>query len=91
MKKTINIAVPPPTFVSTSDSNDSSRSRGDSAEFSFSETEEEDNTTPHKPNWVENEILHGFTEKGDTFIVPQTRDTVGMLKRINEIPTLVTW
>lgn len=88
----MNISVPTPTSAPTSDIIDSCRSRGDSSEFSFSETEEEDNSTaPSKPNWVENEILQGFTENGDVFVVPQTRDTVGMLQRINELPTLITW
>ena len=68
---------------------DSSRSRGDSIEFSFSETDDEGQSS--KPNWVEHEVLQGFDEKGDVFVVPPTRDTVGMLKRINELPTLVTW
>lgn len=36
-------------------------------------------------------FISGFTESGEKFEVPPTRDTVGMLMRLNEIPTLVTW
>lgn len=33
----------------------------------------------------------GFTESGEKFDVPPTRNTVSMLMRINELPTLCTW
>ena len=79
-----------PMFASES-SCDSSRSRGESGEYSFSETDDDAKALPSKPNWVENEILYGFTENGEKFIVPPTRNTIEMLKCINEIPTLVTW
>lgn len=45
--------------------------------------------TPQSPE--ESSILHGLAEDGQRFEVPPTRDTLSMLCRITELPTLVTW
>ena len=36
-------------------------------------------------------FICGFTESGEKFEVPPTRDTLSMLMRLNELPTLCTW
>ena len=80
------MSVPLSPISPLSGSNDSrSRPRGESAEFSFSETDDDGSHSSSKPNWVEHEVLQGFDEKGDVFVVPPTRDTLGMLPRINEL------
>ena len=40
---------------------------------------------------TDSEILYGFTQSGDRFVVPETHDTWTKLGRLHEIPTIVTW
>lgn len=59
-------------------------------------TPQQVSTTPtlKQEFFAEDEIhstLNGFTESGELFEVPPTRNTISMLSRINEIPTLITW
>jgi len=35
--------------------------------------------------------LMGFTESGERFVVPKTGDTVEMMCRVREIPTMISW
>lgn len=60
------------------------RTRSDSVDSHVSEEDESESPRHHGP-------MHGFTESGQKFVVPQTRDTWQMLARLNEVPTLCTW
>jgi phosphatidylethanolamine N-methyltransferase len=66
------------------------RFRTESTDSIFSDTSDDDGHKEGAPTGHDL-VLNGFTLNGKKFVVPKTRDTLGMLMRLNEIPTLVTW
>jgi phosphatidylethanolamine N-methyltransferase len=50
-----------------------------------------DDTDTETSNITSEEVLHGFTETNVKFIVPETHNTWRKLKRLHEIPTILTW
>jgi hypothetical protein len=62
------------------------------SEFSDDSLLDTDNTDAYDEDVsARHHSINGFTENGDKFTVPPTRDTLAMLKRVSELPTLITW
>ena len=61
------------------------RGRSDSTDWEDTDTETAFDLSSHE------EILHGFTQANERFIVPETHNTWRKMKRLHELPTVITW
>jgi hypothetical protein len=70
---------------------DSLNTDPDSDEKSLDQDTDTDVAGDDAPQGNDFEGLNGLTEDGTAFSVPPTRDTLHMLMRLNELPTIITW